>query len=492
MSDSKITFRRYFRRASMCFRHLILGIFLLGAFQLYGQQKHWYYFSDQLTQEGSKALLEAAQLRPVVWSDWYHAWSAEGESACEISGLDSIRLVSPIKILSSDLYSPIFGFALEQINGEAILNEGLSGKGVKIGIIDGGFLGADQSKSLSTIIEGGRLKAFHNYLQPEDTVPYNGSHALDDEHGTEVWELTGGFSREKNIQFGLATGADYFLARTDHGSREEKQEEDFLVAALEWMDSMNVRLVNISLGYNNTFDNPGDNYTQQMMDGKTSLASLACQKATDEKGMLIVVAAGNDGNNAWQIVDVPADAPGVLSVGATDLKYWRKMPFSSIGTDFTSFLKPEISCFASSGTSFSAPIITGLAACLWEKAPSLSNQEIKALILQSGHLAGSPNNYLGHGVPDAQWLLEKLRQSAAVDTVSRLNNTIPARKKKSIVLEGGNKKQVVLYHKKDQFHVIKEEYFTISSTRLLVKQHQQASFTTVVVDHTQVMEIEWK
>jgi len=228
------------------------------------------------------------------------------------------------------------------------------------------------------------------------------------------------------------------------------------------------------------------------MEGKPALASLACQKATDQKGMLIVVAAGNDGNNEWEVIDVPADAPGVLTVGATDLKFWRKMPFSSIGTGFTSFLKPDISCFASSGTSFSAPVITGLAACLWEAAPDLTNTSLKELILSSGHLAGAPNNYLGYGVPDAGWLMQKLSTTDDLLLPASEAIVIEAKKKKQLVLEGEEKKQIVLYHKKDNQHVVKEEFFSHHASFLIVRPFEQSAFTTIVVDHRVVMEIKWK
>jgi hypothetical protein len=307
-----------------------------------------------------------------------------------------------------------------------------------------------------------------------------------------VWTLTGGNDPKKRLQFGMATEADYYLARTDHGAREERREEDFLIAALEWLDSLGVKLVNVSLGYNTGFDNPADNYSQEMMDGKTTLVSLACQKASDEKGMLIVVAAGNDGGNSWKIVNAPADPPGVLTVGATDLRYWKKMPFSSIGTDFTLHLKPDVSCFSSSGTSFSAPVITGLAACILQKKPSLSNVEVKALIMQSGHLSGAPNNYIGYGVPDARWILEKLEMSTKASLEMPQSITTARKKVATVVLEGQGKKQVVLYHKKDRFHVIKQVSFSHNESKLTIRPVDGAVFTTIVVDRKWVMEVEWR
>jgi subtilisin family serine protease len=489
MSNSKIAHRKHFGRQYGLLKVSFTFILLLQLLPVRAQDKYWYFFSEDISKTESQKILENRQLEPVAWSKWFHAWSAHGALDHLVDGVDSSRSVTPLELLRSSFDETALGFALEQIGAKAIIEDGLTGKGVKIGIIDGGFLGADENASLAPIIADGRLTAFRNYLQPSDTIPFSGSRSLDDQHGTEVWELTGGYNAQKRIQFGLAAGADYYLARTDHGAREQRQEEDFLIAALEWMDSLEVKLVNISLGYNTDYDNPAENYTPAMMEGKTALASLACQKATEEKGMLIVVAAGNDGDSDWKVIDVPADAPGVLSVGSTDLKYWRKMPFSSTGTDFTPFLKPDISCFASSGTSFSAPVITGLAACLWEKSPALSNTNLKALILQAGHLAGAPNNYLGHGVPSAKWLLSRITQDQVEIPEPPSIAPQAANKKKSITLEGEGKKNVVLYHKKDRFHVIKQEFFSVEANSLQVKPFENSKFTSVVVDHELVMEI---
>jgi hypothetical protein len=52
------------------------------------------------------------------------------------------------------------------------------------------------------------------------------------------------------------------------------------------------------------------------------------------------------------------------------------------------------------GTSFSAPIITGLAACLWQAFPYRTAREIFNAIEQSAHLYNTPNDSLGHGLPD--------------------------------------------------------------------------------------------
>ncbi len=454
---------------------------------LLAQQKNWYFIEKNVSKDSAAAILFANSLEPVIWSEWLHAWSARGPLQ-SLPAADSTRVVTPITIKSS-LAGEKLGFALEQIEAGALVRAGLTGKGVKVGIIDGGFLDANSSNALAELIANNQLKAFRNFLQEGDTDPFAGSHAMDDEHGTEVWELTGGFHPQKNIRFGLATGAGYYLARTDHGAREERQEEDFLIAAIEWLFAQDVKLVNVSLGYNTDFDNPDENYIQAMMDGKTTVVTLACQMAS-EKGMLIVAAAGNDGSNSWEIISAPADAPGVLTVGATDLKYWKKMPFSSTGPSFLYTTKPEVSCFASAGTSFSAPVITGLAACIWEKQPALSGAEIKSLILESSHLAAAPNNFVGYGVPDCSYILSKLARGEK-GNVPKLATPVKKKKVARLVCPDIGPGHVVLFHKKDRLHTLEQEFFTTESVQLTIKPAKGAAFTTVVVNHEFLMEIEW-
>ncbi|MEQ8808008.1 MAG: hypothetical protein RIE59_02980, partial [Imperialibacter sp.] len=106
-------------------------------------------------------------------------------------------------------------------------------------------------------------------------------------------------------------------------------------------------------------------------------------------------------------------------------------------------------------------------------------------------LAGAPNNYIGYGVASANWLLAKITQD--LTEIPDLKSMAPqsANKKKSITLEGEGKKNVVLYHKKDRFNVIKQEFFSIEANSLQVKQFENSKFTSVVVDHELVMEVEW-
>ncbi|MCP4458271.1 MAG: S8 family serine peptidase [Cytophagales bacterium] len=126
---------------------------------------------------------------------------------------------------------------------------GLTGKGVKVGIIDGGFLGANEYPSLQAHFNQNRVQYYKVFVTP-DLMPYTNAKGLDNMHGTEVWEIIGGINPMKNVQFGLETNAIYYLARTDHAGYEMRKEEKYMIQAIEEMTRLGVNIVNISLGYN--------------------------------------------------------------------------------------------------------------------------------------------------------------------------------------------------------------------------------------------------
>jgi subtilisin family serine protease len=259
---------------------------------------------------------------------------------------------------------------------------------------------------------------------------------------------------------------------------------------MERMDSLGIRLINTSLGYALGFTNPKENYKPQEMDGKTSIISRATHIATEEKGMLIVVSAGNEGDDPnWRIVSTPADAEGVLSVGATKAKSRDKIGYSSIGPEFLPYLKPNVACFSPSGTSFSAPVITGFAACLLQAEPSLSNKQLKQLIERSAHLYPYGNNFVGYGVPDARKALQLLK-----DSTLAVNNTRVVKQKGntlSISVENPSVERAVLFRKKNQYIVLEQKLVGITKGKLELKRLPAEKYTTIDLGN-EVVEVVWE
>ena len=131
------------------------------------------------------------------------------------------------------------------------------------------------------------------------------------------------------------------------------------------------------------------------------------------RGMLVVTSAGNSGDNPWRQITFPADAEGILSVGAVranGIHGW----FSGYGPSADGRIKPELMALGVSapypsydgrirhgnGTSFSAPALCGAAACLWEAHPESTAEEVRMALIQSASHFATPNDSMGYGIPD--------------------------------------------------------------------------------------------
>ena len=490
-------------------KRLLLPIFtcllILFSFKGVAQNKYWFQVKDKETKvkkaskfekhDSFKKEMALIGADIIYYSSLLDAYSVAFKETPfnlpnEIAGF---QLIGPVKELSfsNTVWSEVeYGYALEQIEAE-FLSEALhlNGAGVKIGVIDGGFLRADKKSELQWIGQE-QLKYFQDYILPSNTDSFYGKRLSHDNHGTEVLKFIGGYDADKQLRLGMADGASYFLARTDHGLRENRLEEDYWVMALESFIEKGVRLVNSSVGYTDTFDKKADNHSIEEVDGKSSMISQAAQAAA-EKGILIVISAGNDGNGKWQTLSLPADAKDVLTVGATQYSHWTRMSYSSIGAANLAYVKPDVACYASNGTSYSAPVITGLAACIWQYDSTLTNLEVMQLIKASAHLHKSPNNYLGHGVPNAKKIAQLLLKKEEEPSDKLIEITSEA---SWVDLSKYTPLTNFSYvHKANKVFCIEEGKFSQDafSTELRIERIPGAKYTTVYSQDKFLMEITW-
>jgi hypothetical protein len=214
------------------------------------------------------------------------------------------------------------------------------------------------------------------------------------------------------VFIGTAPKTSFYLYRTEDAATEYPIEEQNLAAALEKADSLGVDLASISLGYY-TFDNPSFNYTYSNLDGNTTISARASDKAA-QKGMLLIIANGNEGNKSWHYLITPADADSVLAVGAVDT-LGNIAAFSSYGPSSDGQIKPGVAAVGlnavianantgqpayNSGTSFACPNMAGLATCLWQAFPEINNMGIISALQESASKANTPDNRVGYGIPD--------------------------------------------------------------------------------------------
>ena len=190
---------------------------------------------------------------------------------------------------------------------------------------------------------------------------------------------------------------------------------DNLVVALETADSLGVNIFSVSLGYAE-FDNPKWTLPKSALDGKTTRASRAATIAA-RKGMLVCVAAGNEGDDDWRTISVPADADSILTVGAVGVDSVIG-DFSSYGPAADGRIKPEVCAVGvqatfigpdqyiatGNGTSFATPLLAGMAACLWSALPNENAMQIRERIIRSADRYTHPDtkeNHYGYGIPNA-------------------------------------------------------------------------------------------
>ncbi|MEP4533314.1 MAG: S8 family serine peptidase [Cyclobacteriaceae bacterium] len=460
-------------------------LLFLSVYDLCGQNKYWVDNADFT----AKKLIDSIGIEPYFCSEWAQSCSYRIPEQI-FSTNPTLHTLLPVRSLSPTFdhsEEPILGFALEQIESELFIDQNLNGDGVKIGIIDGGFLRANKDASLAHFFNNNLVEYYRDYVTP-DLDDYGGSVGLDDIHGTEVWQLIGGYHPEKNIQYGLATGAKYYLARTDHGGYERRIEEDYILQAMEEMAEQGVEIFNISLGYTNGYNDEKENYGIKDIDGKTSVLTRAIQKASVDEGILFVVAAGNDGNTKWGTLSIPADAENILTVGSSKYKVWDKMNFSSYGPEALDYVKPNVCVYSTLGTSFSTPIVTGLAACIMQYDSSLTNLQIINIIEKASNFYPHGNNYVGYGVPTCSNILKIL--SGKEDQVRRPKEITSTKGK--VKLKGAFEgKRVVVYHKKDERNVMHRVNKRPDKNKMVINRPDGTARTSILVE-TEVIEVFWQ
>lgn len=267
------------------------------------------------------------------------------------------------------------------INGD----NSLWGMGIKVAILDTGI--ADHI-------------AFKNAIQRINLVPMPENPADLNGHGTAVATLI--FSNNPFAP-GIAPGATPISVRiaNDSGGSNSFLIAQGIIAAVD----AGAQLINISLGGQ----------------GRSSLVDSALAYAK-ERGAVVVASAGNSGREG---VMQPAASPSVLAVGAVDAKN-QYMAFSTTGPEVAlsaagygvNVAYPGDKAAQVSGTSFSAPAVTGTLAATMTHGTSRSISPTAAVSLMNSNLndIGSQGSDIltGGGVPD-MWRIRNTGRSGVHD-----------------------------------------------------------------------------
>ena len=375
-------------------------------------------YIEKLREEGIEVFFTSRWLNGVL----IQADENSESLIASLSFVDSLRLIAKSKRLSfnrmeteipTTFDSPISNNAdsdiqLMMVGANAMHKDDLKGQGMLIAVLDNGYVGVNQFSPFQHLWENDQIIASMDFVGNSGNVFQYGS------HGTSVLSIMASqFVTDSTNYFGVAYEANYILCVTEDNEAENTIEEYNWLIGAEFADSLGADVINSSLAYK-TFDIPEHNYSTKDLDGNTAVVSIAATMAA-KKGIIVVTSAGNSGRRTYpeNLIIPPSDALGTLTVGSVESDFSRSN-FSSIGPTIDGRIKPDVAAFGGataiikgngeitrgSGTSFSSPIIAGLAACIWQANPDQTNHEVIESLKDSGHQAENPDSFLGYGVPN--------------------------------------------------------------------------------------------
>ncbi|MFD4669369.1 S8 family peptidase [Lentzea sp. NPDC058450] len=260
--------------------------------------------------------------------------------------------------------------SVAQINAPAAYAAGLTGKGVKVAVLDTGVDNTHPDLADREIGE-------RNFSSSADNVDRYG-------HGTHVASIVAGTGAKSGGKYhGVAPEAQILDVKVlgDNGSGNDSG----IIAGMEWAVEQGAQIINMSLG---GYDTPEVDPLEE-----------AVNRLTADKGALFVVAAGNLGPSA-RTIGSPGSATSALTVGAVD-RDDEIAEFSARGPSQSGTLKPDLTApgvgivaalhaagkigppvaegyTALDGTSMATPHVAGAAALLSQQHPGLTGAELKA------------------------------------------------------------------------------------------------------------------
>jgi subtilisin family serine protease len=315
---------------------------------------------------------------------------------------------------------------LSQIGVPAVHDSGYIGTGVLVCMLDDGARFQDQHASTRGIhIPPGHRRDFVD----GDTLLTDAGSGV---HGLYTLACVG--ANRPGQLVGPAFGATFALARTEVDASETTVEMLYWAQGAEWADSLGADVISSSLGYRQ-FDGAAGDFTYADMDGHTTEVTRAAEIAAS-KGILVVNSVGNEGDRPWHYLIAPADASGdsLIAVGAVDAA-GRVAGFSSFGPTADGRIKPDLvargvddpvpgiadsnAYSVNSGTSLSAPIVAGLAACLMQARPTWTPGQVIRALRETASRICSPDNAYGYGLPNGPAALRWAPDAPGVPVCSR-------------------------------------------------------------------------
>jgi hypothetical protein len=136
---------------------------------------------------------------------------------------------------------PVLSYQVSRMGGNVFMKNKIDGEGIRIAVFDGGFSHVDTHKAFEHLRKGNKIIKTWNFCNRKENV-YGY-----DSHGRMVLSCIAGIVDKQKL--GLATGAEFLLARTEIGAVEIHKEEVWWTMAVEWADKDGAHIISSSLGY---------------------------------------------------------------------------------------------------------------------------------------------------------------------------------------------------------------------------------------------------
>lgn len=278
---------------------------------------------------------------------------------------------------------------------------GLDGKGIGVAVVDSGIVDHKDLKSPDSL---SRILAASNHTNATGTGDGYG-------HGSHVAGIIGGNGSASNgLRMGMAPGVN--LINVKVSDDEGYGTVSDLVEGLQWVyenrATYNIRVVNISV--NSSVPEP---YHTSALDAAVEILWF--------NGIVVVVSAGNNGTGNGPVTLLPpANDPFVITVGSVDDQGTVGKEddivssFSAYGLTEDNFAKPDLVApgrnvislsagpnskayihyskhrvdndyFRMSGTSMSAPVVSGAVALLLQDEPTLTPDQVKYRLMATAN-----------------------------------------------------------------------------------------------------------
>ena len=324
------------------------------------------------------------------------------------------------------------------IGADQLWNQGITGKGVDVAVIDTGVAPVPGLNAPGKVIDGPDL----SFDAGNADLRYLDSYG----HGTHMAGIIGGSDLPSGSKYATTPGfvgiaPESRIVNVKVGATDGAADVSQVIAGIDWVvqhrrdNGLNIRVLNLSFG------------TDSLQPAQVDPLSYAAEVAW-RNGIVVVVAAGNDGRQTTQL-SMPAANPVILAVAASDPKRTlsTRDDFVASFSDYGNMrrhpdvLSPGVSVLSlrvpgsyidtnvgtgivgdrfqrGSGSSQSAAVASGAAALLLQKYPAATPDDIKAFLTGSAVPVMKTRSGSGSG-NDATYRQMQLQSASSLTVLPR-------------------------------------------------------------------------